>query len=115
MGKTFVFISSLCYINEVLYNQFTWLFKSHFSRPSDETLKRGPDSLWSFKNPMALLVKSRGVTGQIPGQIPSTGPFQLWPPNSQVKSSQLYLYSTFNNTNCVKATAQYQNSKIVYQ
>ncbi len=28
---------------------------------------------------------------------------------TQVKSSHLYLYSTFNNTNCVKATAQYQN------
>ncbi len=26
------------------------------------------------------------------------------------KSSHLYLYSTFNNTNCNKATAQYQNS-----
>ncbi len=32
---------------------------------------------------------------------------------SQVKSSHLYLYSAFNNTNCVKATAQYQNGKIV--
>ncbi len=32
----------------------------------------------------------------------------------QVKSSYLYLYSAFNNTNCVKATAQYQNRKIVY-
>ncbi len=29
---------------------------------SDETLNRGPDSLWSLKNPMTLLVKSRGVT-----------------------------------------------------
>ncbi len=29
------------------------------------------------------------------------------------KSSHLYLYSAFNNTNCVKATAQYQNGKIV--
>ncbi len=28
----------------------------------DETLNRGPDSLWSLKNPLALLVKSRGVT-----------------------------------------------------
>ncbi len=28
------------------------------------------------------------------------------------KSSHLYLYSAFNNTNCVKATAQYQNSNI---
>ncbi len=33
--------------------------------------------------------------------------------SSQVKSSHLYLYSAFNNTNCVKATAQYQNRKIV--
>ncbi len=30
---------------------------------------------------------------------------------SQVKSGHLYLYSAFNNTNCVKATAQYQNRK----
>ncbi len=27
----------------------------------------------------------------------------------KVKSSHLYLYSTFNNTNCVKASVQYQN------
>ncbi len=33
--------------------------------------------------------------------------------HSQVKSSHLYLYSAFNNTNCDKATAQYQNGKIV--
>ncbi len=26
------------------------------------------------------------------------------------KSSHLYLYSSFNNTNCVKATTLYQNS-----
>ncbi len=32
---------------------------------------------------------------------------------SQVKSSHLYLYSAFNNTNCDKATAQYQKVKIV--
>ncbi len=31
----------------------------------------------------------------------------------RVKSSHLYLYSAFNITNCVKATAQYQNRKIV--
>ncbi len=31
----------------------------------------------------------------------------------QVKSSHLYLYSAFNNTNCDKATAQYQNGKIL--
>ncbi len=29
-----------------------------------------------------------------------------------VKSSHLYLYSAFNNTNCDKATAQYQNGKL---
>ncbi len=33
--------------------------------------------------------------------------------NCQVKSSHLYLYSAFNNTNCDKATAQYKNGKIV--
>ncbi len=32
---------------------------------------------------------------------------------ARVKSSHLYLYSAFNNTNCDKATAQYQNGKIV--
>ncbi len=32
--------------------------------------------------------------------------------NEIVKSSHLYLYSAFNNTNCVKATAQYQNRNI---
>ncbi len=32
---------------------------------------------------------------------------------SFVKSSHLYLYSAFNNTNCDKATAQYQKGKIV--
>ncbi len=30
----------------------------------------------------------------------------------QAKSSHLYLFSAFNNTNCVKATAQYQNRNI---
>ncbi len=29
-----------------------------------------------------------------------------------VKSSHLYLYSAFNNTNCVKATSKYQNRKM---
>ncbi len=37
----------------------------------------------------------------------------LQPIDGQVKSSHLYLYSAFNNTNCDKATAQYQNGKIV--
>ncbi len=32
--------------------------------------------------------------------------------SSQVKSSHLYLYSAFNNKNCVKATAQYQNRNL---
>ncbi len=34
---------------------------------------------------------------------------------ANVKSRYLYLYSAFNNTNCVKATAQYQNRTIVCQ
>ncbi len=33
--------------------------------------------------------------------------------NSLKGSSHLYLYSAFNNTKCVKATAQYQHMKIV--
>ncbi len=32
----------------------------------------------------------------------------------KVKSSHLYLYSTFNNKNCVKASAQYQN-RIIFE
>ncbi len=31
--------------------------------------------------------------------------------SSQVKSSHLYLYSAFNNTDCVKAALQYQIRK----
>ncbi len=42
-------------------------------------------------------------------------PQQAHPRQSQVKSSHLYLYSAFNNTDCVNATSQYQNSKIVCQ
>ncbi len=45
-------------------------------------------------------------TEQEPARAEQTG---------QVNSSHLYLYSAFNNTNCVKATAQYQNRKIVCQ
>ncbi len=33
---------------------------------------------------------------------------------AELKTSHLYLYSAFNNTNCVKTTAQYRNRKIVY-
>ncbi len=33
-----------------------------FDEFNDERLNRGPDSLWSLKNTMAFLVKSRGVT-----------------------------------------------------
>ncbi len=33
---------------------------------------------------------------------------------TEAKSSHLYLNSAFNNTNCVKPTAQYQNIRIVY-
>ncbi len=36
-----------------------------------------------------------------------------WIISAKEKSSHLYLYSTFNNTNFNKATAQYQNRKIV--
>ncbi len=43
-------------------------------RLSDETLIRGPGSLWSLKNPMALLVKSRGVT---PGVLANFPPLAL--------------------------------------
>ncbi len=41
------------------------------------------------------------------------GCIKLVKSEGQVKSSHLYLYSAFNNTNCDKATAQYQNGKIV--
>ncbi len=38
-----------------------------------------------------------------------------WETQGSQESSHPYLYSAFNNTNCVKATAQYQNRKIVSQ
>ncbi len=43
-----------------------------------------------IKNPMALLVKSRGVT-LVSGQIPTTGPCQSWPPNNPHPLDWLYL------------------------
>ncbi len=42
----------------ILTGHFT--VKKH--RPSDETLNRGPDSLWSIKIPVCLSKKSWGVT-----------------------------------------------------
>ncbi len=55
------------------------------------------------KSPAELLFQ-RKIRGKLP---------DIATPHSQVKSSHLYLYSAFNNTNCDKATAQYQNGKIV--
>jgi len=31
---------------------------------------------------------------------------------SQVKSSQIYLYSAFHNTNCIKVASQYQSRQL---
>jgi len=31
---------------------------------------------------------------------------------SKVKSSQIYLYSTFHNTDCIKAASQYQSKQL---
>ncbi len=45
--------------------------------PSDETLNRGPDSLWSLKIPGCPSKKIRGVT---PASWP-TGLWPSWPPN----------------------------------
>ncbi len=43
-----------------------------------------------IKNPMALFVKSRGVTPVTPGQIPTPGPYQSWPPNKPHPLDWLY-------------------------
>ncbi len=56
-------------------------------RLSDETLNRGPDSLWSLKITMALLVKSRGVT---PVSWPNSLHYQSWPPNNPHPLDWLY-------------------------
>ncbi len=50
------------------------------SRPSDETLNRGPDSLWSLKIPGCPSKKRRIVT---PASWPNspTGLWPSWPPN----------------------------------
>ncbi len=49
-----------CYIYIYIYMKGTLYWKKH--RPSDETLNRGPDSLWSSKIPGCPSKKSRGVT-----------------------------------------------------
>ncbi len=56
----------------------TLYWKKH--RPSDETLNRGPDSLWSLKIPGCPSIKSRGVT---PASWPNSpiGLWPSWPPN----------------------------------
>ncbi len=56
----------------------------------------------------------RGVWTPAPSSGSPLGPsagFQQRHMKCQVKSSHLYLYSAFNNTNCDKATAQYQNGE----
>ncbi len=55
-------------------------------RLSDETLNRGPNSLWSLQNPMALLVMSRGVT---PVSRPNS--HHSWPPNNPHPLDWLYV------------------------
>ncbi len=43
-----------------------------------------------IKNPMALFTRRVGVWPRCPGQIPSTGPCQLWPPNNPHPLDWLY-------------------------
>ncbi len=43
-----------------------------------------------IKNPMALFTRRVGVWPLCPGQIPSTGPCQLWPPNNPHPLDWLY-------------------------
>ncbi len=75
------------------------------------TLAHGEGKKKQNKNRAAGQIR-RQANGKSPGAL--NGQSAPASHHSQVKSSQLYLYSAFNNTNCVKATAQYQNRKIVY-
>ncbi len=68
---------------------------------------------WDFVH--RLLIEVIWCEWQVAERNDCPAPTQMhkWRHESQVKSSHLYLYSAFNNTNCDKATAQYQNGKIV--
>ncbi len=56
---------------------------------SDEMLNRDPDSLWSLKIPWHFSQRV-GCNPRCPGQIPSTGPCQSWPPNNPQPLDWLY-------------------------
>ena len=65
-------------------------------RLSDETLNRGPDSLWSLKIPGCPSKKSRGLTPASWPNLP-TGLCPSWPPNPphiMIGTSSLCLLST---------------------
>ncbi len=78
----------------------------------------GPDilSMQGLRPSKRMDASPRGGEADLESVWPGTGDLfatQETAQSSQVKSP--LLYSAFNNTNCVKATAQYQNRKIVCQ
>ncbi len=65
-------------------------------RPSDETLNRGPDSLWSLKIPGCPSKKSRGVTPAFWPNFP-IGLWPSWPPNNSHKLIGFIILSPLHN------------------
>ncbi len=86
-------------------------------------LPSGPKSSFQMRASFVInletkVLESGGRVEKLIAQVawsPVLSFHSLWWFGMQVKSSHLYLYSAFKNTNRVKETAQYQNRKIVCQ
>ncbi len=83
-------VMEMCWSKGTVGQNPVYIYRRIYIRLSDETLK--PRSWLSvvIKNPMALLVKSRGVT-PVSWPISLTGPCQSWPPNNPHQLDWLYL------------------------
>ncbi len=77
-------------VSIILILYFQKFYGIFLIRLSDEMLNQGPDSLWSLKIPWHFSLRV-GVYPWCPGQIPTTGPCQSWPPNNPHPLDWLYL------------------------
>ncbi len=68
----------------------------------------------SLPQPVILFKPIRTSRGKTAAALRFIHRLQHHHPQAPAEPSHLYLYSTFNNINGVKATAQYQNRKIMY-
>ncbi len=78
--KIMVLIWSFLELERASKMKLSLCFTHPRGRPSDETLNRGPDSLWSLKIPGCPSKKSRGVTLASWPNFP-IGLWPSWPPN----------------------------------